>query len=145
MTHQSITRRPIHLLRYWWKQRYKFVLTILLHVCQQVWWLEAIPGETHPLVDTSSNESKKYSSSLSKHQLEYTHLFELSIYANFLWFWLKGINLWINLIFPFMSLTTILSYEWQIWKVMIWLDKDMQYLHILGNKIKLDNHHIIQS
>ena len=38
---QSINGWPKHLLRFWWKQRYKFVLTILLHVSQQIWWLEA--------------------------------------------------------------------------------------------------------
>ena len=65
------TGRSRHLLRFWWKQRYKFLLTILLHVSQQVWWLEATPGETYPLVDTSSTGSRKYSSNPFKHQLEY--------------------------------------------------------------------------
>jgi len=40
-TGSSITGRSILLLRFWEKQRYKIVLTILLHVSQHVWWLEA--------------------------------------------------------------------------------------------------------
>ena len=71
----SITRRPRHLLGFWWKQRYKLALTIILHISQQVWWLEVTPGETYPLVDNSSTRNKKYSFSPSKHQLYYECLF----------------------------------------------------------------------
>jgi len=44
-------------------------------------------------------------------------------FMSFIWFYLKGIYLRIFLIF----LMTILSYEWQLWKVLILSDKDMQY------------------
>ena len=61
-------------------KKYKFVLTNLLHISQQVWWLKAIPGEIYPLVNILTTGSKKYSFSQSKHRLEYACLFELSIY-----------------------------------------------------------------
>lgn len=56
------------------------MLTNLLHVSQQVWWLKAISGEIYPLVNILMTGSKKYSFSQSKHRLEYACLFELSIY-----------------------------------------------------------------
>jgi len=64
-TGQSIIGQPKHPVKFWWKQRYKLVLTILFYVSQQVWWLEGSPSETYPLVDTLSTESK-YSSNPSK-------------------------------------------------------------------------------
>jgi len=121
------------------------VLTNLLHVSQQVWWLEATLGTTCALVNTSSTRSRKYLSNPSKHWLEYARLFELSIYVILYNSILKGINFSINIIFPFISLTTIFSYEWQICKVLIISNKDVQYLLILGNKINQHNGHIIQS
>jgi len=47
------------------------MLMFLLHVSQQVWWLEATPSKTYPLEDTSSMGSRKYLSRPSKHQVEY--------------------------------------------------------------------------
>lgn len=91
----------------------KFMLTNLLYVSKQDWWLEVTLEETYPFVDSSSTGSRKYLSSPSKQQLEYECLFEFISLFLFIWFCLKWTCLWIYLIFSFVCLTIILSYEWK--------------------------------
>lgn len=134
----------IHLLMFWWKQSYKFVLTILLHVSQHAWRLKATWGKTYSWMDTSSTRSRNYTSNPSKHQFEYAYLLEEIIFS-ILYDSIKR-NIYVN--------SSYVSFYMSNNYVELWVtvmessdpvsNKDAQYLFIPGNKIKINNNHIIQ-